>query len=64
MVKSKKLTKEELKNLVGGFVVLSARAVDTDVKNSNGYLGCVCTYNNQGAIDNSNTVQGCRCECI
>ena len=50
-MENNKLTKEELKELVGG-----------DITNKNSTSGCVCWYNNT-SLTNENSVDECRCIC-
>ena len=61
-MKKVELTKEELKELIGGQLSLQSVAAQ-DVNNSNTTFGCQCTYNNKSVISNSNSSNSCECLC-
>jgi hypothetical protein len=56
------LTKEELKEFVGGHYE-SYKLANDDVNNVNTKSGCMCEYDNR-SLTNSNSVDGCGCRCI
>jgi len=58
---NRKLSKEELKELVGGIFMDESRS---DIINDNSHWGCRCTFNNNSTISNKNSVQNCQCDCI
>jgi len=59
-----KLTKEELSELVGGFVEIEEeQGRGVDIVNKNKEFGCLCTFKNQQTISNENEVFGCECRC-
>lgn len=53
MKKNDPLTIKEMQTLKGG----------EDVLNKNTFNGCICFYNDTGAISNENTIGGCQCQC-
>jgi hypothetical protein len=63
MVKSNKLTKEELKHLVGGSYTMALMNASPDSQNGNVIYGCNCCFSNNGVIPNHNNVMGCVCNC-
>ena len=61
-MKKSNLTKEELKELIGGQLSLQSIA-SQDVDNNNSYSSCSCSYNNRSVISNTNSVTTCICKC-
>ena len=57
-----KLTKGELKQLIGG--ICSSSNNDGDVVNLNKVEKCICYYNNQPKVTNDNQIEQCRCTCL
>jgi len=55
------LTKEELGELVGGYVVGEE---NPDIINDNTKIACTCTYVNYSAIQNNNSERQCSCICV
>jgi hypothetical protein len=49
------LTKSELNKIMAG---------SGDVNNINSTWSCLCSYNNSSVTQNSNSAQGCRCDCV
>jgi len=52
----KNLSKFELNKIMGG--------KSQDVTNTNSTQLCICEYNNNSVITNSNSIAGCFCRCV
>ena len=61
---NKKLTKEELSQLLGGLVGGNGNSLCEDVENRNHGNKCKCTYNNTSNTTNVNVGEDCCCTCI
>lgn len=55
-----KLSKEELKYIVGG---LSVQCGIFEEKNANMKKDCICYYDNTPSVVNSNQADHCKCSC-
>jgi hypothetical protein len=49
------LTKVELNKIMAG---------SGDITNTNSTQLCICKYNNNSVITNSNSITGCFCQCV
>ena len=58
----KKLTKQDLSELLGGTILLAS--VAGDAVNKNTVAGCRCYYNDKPSATNQNTVDFCMCQCV
>jgi hypothetical protein len=65
-MKTDKLSKNELKELVGGLSVIEVTTAVATVAtiNDNVVSSCSCPYKNKSVINNINRVAGCVCTCV